>query len=38
MGQRAMDLLVRLIRGEPADATHITLATSLVVRQSTGAR
>jgi LacI family transcriptional regulator len=38
MGQRAMDLLVRLIRGEPADATHITLATSLVVRQSTGPR
>ena len=38
MGQRAMDLLVRLIRGEPADTTHITLATSLVVRQSTGAR
>jgi LacI family transcriptional regulator len=38
MGQRAIELLVRLIRGEAADATHITLATSLVVRQSTRAR
>jgi LacI family transcriptional regulator len=36
MGRRAVELLVRLIRGEPADAIHVTLATSLVVRQSTG--
>lgn len=38
MGQRAIELLVRLIRGEPASATHVTLATNLVVRQSTRAR
>ena len=37
MGQRSVELLARLIRGEPAD-THITLATDLVVRQSTQAR
>jgi LacI family transcriptional regulator len=35
MGQSAIDLLIRLIHGEPADPTHLTLATSLVVRQST---
>jgi len=38
MGQRAIELLVRLIRGEQAGTNHITLATSLVVRQSTRAR
>jgi LacI family transcriptional regulator len=35
MGRRAVNLLIHLIRGEPVDSTHITLATSLVVRQST---
>jgi LacI family transcriptional regulator len=35
MGQRAIDLLVKLIQGEAPKATHITLATTLVVRQST---
>ncbi|HKS99479.1 MAG TPA: LacI family DNA-binding transcriptional regulator [Rugosimonospora sp.] len=35
MGQRAVNLLISLIRGEPLDATHITLATRLVVRHST---
>jgi LacI family transcriptional regulator len=35
MGQRAMELLVSLIRGEPVDSTHVTLATRLVPRQST---
>ncbi len=34
MGQRAIELLVQLIRGETTEATHVTLATSLVVRQS----
>jgi LacI family transcriptional regulator len=38
MGLRSMELLIRLIRGEPAEVTHITLATNLVVRQSTRAR
>lgn len=37
MGQRAMDLLVALIRGEEPEVTHITLPTSLVVRASTAA-
>jgi LacI family transcriptional regulator len=38
MGQRSIELLLQLIRGEAADAaTHITLATDLVVRQSTRA-
>ena len=35
MGRHAINLLVRLIRGEPVESTHITLATSLVVRHST---
>jgi LacI family transcriptional regulator len=35
MGRRAINLLIHLIRGELVDTTHITLATSLVVRQST---
>lgn len=35
MGDRAVDLLIRLIRGEPVEHTHITLATKLVVRGST---
>ncbi len=35
MGASAIELLIRLIHGEPADPTHLTLATSLVVRQST---
>jgi len=37
MGRRAIELLIRLIRGEPAAETHVTLATNLVVRQSTRA-
>jgi LacI family transcriptional regulator len=37
MGERSIQLLLQLIRGEPAEATHITLATALVVRQSTRA-
>ncbi|MEN3308265.1 MAG: LacI family transcriptional regulator [Micromonosporaceae bacterium] len=35
MGRRAVNLLIHLIRGETIESTHITLATSLVVRQST---
>jgi LacI family transcriptional regulator len=35
MGQRAIELLVRLIRGEVPQETHVRLATKLVVRQST---
>jgi LacI family transcriptional regulator len=35
MGQRAIELLVQLIRGEQPDTTHLTLATELVVRGST---
>lgn len=35
MGHRAIELLIQLIRGEPADPAHITLPTNLVVRQST---
>jgi LacI family repressor for deo operon, udp, cdd, tsx, nupC, and nupG len=35
MGARAMEMLVRLIRGEPLDRTHVTLDTRLVVRQTT---
>jgi len=37
MGRCAVQMLISLIRGEPVDATHITLATSLVVRESTQA-
>jgi LacI family transcriptional regulator len=37
MGHRAIEMLVRLIRGETPQETHITLATKLVVRQSTSA-
>jgi LacI family transcriptional regulator len=37
MGHRSVELLIRLIRGQHADATHITLTTRLVVRQSTRA-
>ena len=35
MGQSAIQLLVRLINGETPETAHLTLATSLVVRQST---
>ncbi len=35
MGARSIELLIRLIRGEPAEHTHVTLATELVVRGST---
>lgn len=37
MGKCAIDMLIKLIRGEPADPAHVTLATSLVVRRSTAA-
>lgn len=37
MGHRAIGLLISLIRGEPAEVTHITLPTRLVARQSTSA-
>ena len=35
MGRLAIDLVVHLIRGEPVENTHVTLATKLVVRHST---
>jgi LacI family transcriptional regulator len=34
MGQRAVELLVGLIRGEQPDSLHVTLETNLIVRQS----
>ena len=37
MGERAVELLIRLIRGQPVERTHLTLATELVVRGSTAA-
>jgi LacI family transcriptional regulator len=37
MGQRAVELLVQLIRGEQPDSMHVTLETNLIVRQSTRA-
>jgi LacI family transcriptional regulator len=37
MGQQSIQLLLQLIRGEPIQATHITLTTNLVIRQSTQA-
>jgi LacI family transcriptional regulator len=37
MGERAVELLIRLIRGQTVDSTHLTLATELVVRGSTAA-
>jgi LacI family transcriptional regulator len=35
MGQSAIEMLIRLINGETPEVPHLTLATSLVVRQST---
>jgi LacI family transcriptional regulator len=35
MGERAVELLIGLIREQPAERTHLTLATDLVVRGST---
>jgi LacI family transcriptional regulator len=35
MGHHAIEMLIRLIRDDPPDETHITLATTLVVRQTT---
>jgi LacI family transcriptional regulator len=35
MGRRAVEVLIRLLGGEALDTSHITLATSLVVRHST---
>jgi LacI family transcriptional regulator len=37
MGERAIQLLLQLMRGDHVRSTHITLATELVVRQSTRA-
>jgi LacI family transcriptional regulator len=37
MGERSIELLLALIRGEQLEATHITLQTNLVIRQSTRA-
>ena len=37
MGERSIELLLSLIRGEKLQATHITLETNLVIRQSTRA-
>jgi LacI family transcriptional regulator len=37
MGQRAVELLIEMIRGETGQPSHITLETDLVVRQSTRA-
>jgi LacI family transcriptional regulator, galactose operon repressor len=34
MGRKAIKLLISLIQGDPVDSTHITLPTTLVVRQS----
>jgi LacI family transcriptional regulator len=38
MGQRSIELLLRLVRGDPVADSHITLATELIVRRSTRAR
>ncbi len=38
MGERSIQLLLRLMRGDHVEATHITLQTNLVVRQSARAR
>jgi LacI family transcriptional regulator len=35
MGERAVEMLIRLIRAQPVERTHLTLATELVVRGST---
>ena len=35
MGERAVEMLIQLIRGESVERTHLTLATELVVRGST---
>jgi LacI family transcriptional regulator len=37
MGEQSIQLLLRLIRGETVQVTHITLTTNLVIRQSTQA-
>jgi LacI family transcriptional regulator, galactose operon repressor len=38
MGERSIELLLQLIRGQTPEMTHITLATSLVPRQTTQPR
>jgi DNA-binding LacI/PurR family transcriptional regulator len=38
MGEQSIHLLLQLIRGQTPTQTHITLATSLVTRQSTRPR
>ena len=38
MGERSIQLLLQLMRGDHVEATHITLQTDLVVRQSARAR
>jgi LacI family transcriptional regulator len=37
MGEHSIHLLLQLIRGETPEVTHITLATDLVIRQTTSA-
>ena len=37
MGREALEILIRLVRGEPVDTTHVTLPTKLVERASTAA-
>jgi LacI family transcriptional regulator len=37
MGRQAVEMLIKLIHGQPVDPTHVTLPTALVVRQSTRA-
>ena len=38
MGEQSIHLLIQLIRGEAPETTHLTLATSLVIRHSSRAR
>jgi LacI family transcriptional regulator len=35
MGRHAIEMLITLIRGEQPDTAHLTLATELVIRQTT---
>ena len=35
MGRNAIEMLIKLIRGEAPDTAHLTLATDLVIRQTT---
>lgn len=35
MGEQSIQLLLQLIRGQVPESTHITLPTSLIIRQTT---